>query len=44
MNPTHALVLETHNLSKANKKVLALKHLNLKVKQHSIVGWRFTYE
>jgi ABC-2 type transport system ATP-binding protein len=39
MDASHALVIETHNLSKAYKDVQALKDLTLTVKEHSIYGF-----
>jgi ABC-2 type transport system ATP-binding protein len=39
MDTSNALVIETHNLSKAYKEVHALKDLNLTVPQHSIFGF-----
>jgi len=39
MDTSNSLVIETHNLSKIYKEALALKGLNLAVKEHSIFGF-----
>ena len=39
MSPSNSSVIETHNLTKTYKETVALKDLNLTVKQHSIFGF-----